>query len=514
MIKKTRDPRSIYTRSVMSKHPFGVKPQGNALLEDPRMTYALRKQSLGDLSVLSDDCLMYLLDFIDDIESLKQLMATSKYLFVFTNDEDLWKKRYTSQNKKEQLKWRGSWKRSVLGWNNDIIVNVDLNSEVIYRPFQVANIVYESLFHNLVEAEMNNKKLSINEEGRIPRFAKISQKQFDDIETPFILTDHKWPQWTLEELNSKYGSIKFQQEAVKWPLSTFIEYLQSNKDENPLYLFDCRSEAMTELRKQYQAEIPQVFQEDYFKLLGNHRPDHSWLIVGSKRSGSTFHKDPNNTSAWNACITGKKLWVMLPPHITPPGVSVSEDQSEITSPVGIGEWVLSGFYNDAIKIPEALVGITFPGECMYVPSNWWHLVINLDNSIAITENFVPEKDLQNVLTFFQTRPEQISGFKLNDIKGLINILSCKNQRISEFIQLLEDSSIDLFEDCGELENLPQVPIFDIFKQLLMDNGKEAVLSQILERMKPKRPQKRVWSCISESSTDASPVPFSFNFSVD
>lgn len=52
----------------------------------------------------------------------------------------------------------------------------------------------------------------------------------------------------------------------------------------------------------------QTDEVDLFALLGDSRPSFRWLIVGGKRSGSTFHVDPNGTSAWNACICGRKLW--------------------------------------------------------------------------------------------------------------------------------------------------------------------------------------------------------------
>ena len=99
---------------------------------------------------------------------------------------------------------------------------------------------------------------------------------------------------------------------------------------------------------------------DLFALLGEAvRPAYRWLIAGPKRSGaspsqgprgrraegergtgprcrryvwgdcgrmllvapgSSWHVDPNATSAWNGLLTGKKRWIFCPPGTTPPGV--------------------------------------------------------------------------------------------------------------------------------------------------------------------------------------------------
>lgn len=79
-------------------------------------------------------------------------------------------------------------------------------------------------------------------------------------------------------------------------------------------------------------------------MLGeDRRPDHRWLIAGPARSGSSFHVDPNCTSAWNATVSGRKKWIMFPPGETPPGVHPSEDGLDLAAPVSITEWFLN-FY--------------------------------------------------------------------------------------------------------------------------------------------------------------------------
>lgn len=92
-------------------------------------------------------------------------------------------------------------------------------------------------------------------------------------------------------------------------------------EDRPLYVFDKRFvDKAPDVEREYS--VPGYFAEDrdLFRALGKQRPFFRWVIAGPARSGSTWHIDPNATSAWNAVIRGRKHWLMCPPGNPPPGV--------------------------------------------------------------------------------------------------------------------------------------------------------------------------------------------------
>lgn len=261
---------------------------------------------------------------------------------------------------------------------------------------------------------------------------------------PFVLTEsiRSWPiaqKWTLDELQRQYADVVFRAEAVDWTFSTYHSYMVNTTDESPVYLFDKRFAEKMGLgtgKGEGAAAYwnPDCFGPDLFELLGRERPAHRWLICGPKGSGSTFHKDPNGTSAWNAVIQGSKYWIMFPPSASVPGVYVSRDKSEVTSPLSIAEWLL-GFHAEARKRPECREGVCRAGEVLHVPSGWWHLVVNLESGVAVTQNFVPKSHLVSVLSFLRDRPEQVTGFE-RDIADPYGLFVCRLRE--EYPDLLEE----------------------------------------------------------------------------
>lgn len=55
------------------------------------------------------------------------------------------------------------------------------------------------------------------------------------------------------------------------------------------------------------------------------------------------------------------------------------------------------------------------GEMLFIPSGWWHMAMNLEETIAITQNFVPRHNLNGVLAFLKSRnSDLVSGVPLNE----------------------------------------------------------------------------------------------------
>ncbi|SCU97984.1 LAFA_0G14664g1_1 [Lachancea sp. 'fantastica'] len=500
----------LNTHTVAPTHPLGVKPSGNALLEGNKAKDEVqRRKLLGKFDYLNEEALIFIISLLKTPRDLLNFGHASRILYAYTYSEDLWRKLYVDEYilLEENLKepnaevypfgcrsWRGTWRKTVLGLDSEALIHAHdlVFSDYLYRPYQCSQIDFEHLFRKVINNEQalrdQNKPQSygLGVERIDEEHFTLSAFEKHYVDKPFILqsksASNRWPSWTMENLLSQFASTHFRQEAVKWPLSVYADYFKRNCDESPLYLFDCSSEAIRQLQKEY--EVPKVFQNDLFKVFQNGdircRPDHRWLIAGPQGSGSTFHKDPNYTSAWNAALSGKKLWVMLPPNVSPPGVSTDEEEEEVTSPVGVAEWVLSGFYNDAVKLAEdgkCFITVTFPGDCIYVPSGWWHTVINLTDSVALTENFVPSPVLPKALHFFSSKRSQISGFHHKDtLCAIVNFLrsheagedeeSARNfQKLQKFKAACADLELDN-SDCGLSDGNAEIPVYEFFVELL------------------------------------------------
>uniref|UniRef100_A0A7S2IV02 JmjC domain-containing protein n=1 Tax=Haptolina brevifila TaxID=156173 RepID=A0A7S2IV02_9EUKA len=146
---------------------------------------------------------------------------------------------------------------------------------------------------------------------------------------------------------------------------------------------------------------PSYFVRDYVRSLekaAHMQGTRQWLVVGGARSGSRFHVDPVATSAWNLCLQGRKLWALYPPGAPPPGVRVHPPAEASASSIGFEAPPAAEWFDDvrpwldAQSAPRYEV-VQEAGELVFVPAGWWHCVLNLEETVAFTQNVITEGNI-------------------------------------------------------------------------------------------------------------------------
>jgi len=267
-------------------------------------------------------------------------------------------------------------------------------SETMYKEWYLSQVDLDGWYHDT---------------GHVPRIraGDINLDQFRQsfLRTgqPCIITDvvPTWPaaqKWHPDKLMDEYCEtlIKINEYAdnelrVKMTMRDFLVYMRENEDYKPLYVFDSSFQRRApNMLSDYG--IPQYFWEDLLAALDDqHRPAFRWWLFGSARTGTPFHQDPNGTSAWNAVTHGHKRWALYPSWMQGAPGSFSGGH-QINS---LKWWSL--VYPKLAPHEKPIEFVQGPGELIFIPSGWWHAVLNLDETVSVTQNFVNKENLDAVV---------------------------------------------------------------------------------------------------------------------
>src|SRR3990167_5660890 len=401
--------RKLVTARVEA-HPTGIQPYGNIYLDQQGPEkYQKIIAGLGGLCTLPEDVILEIFSYLP-AKQLAIIAEVSKGFYLFSRESSLWKERVLSEfqgNFKYEKDWRVTYIKTKLSTDDENLLYRSelrfsgLYSDVLYQPWRCACVPLEQW----ARTDNIDRRSGLTREEFVKYYEKTNR--------PVIITDAvpKWPafnnperEWSKENLIKRFGDTVLKAGAVTMTLRDYWTYADQIRDETPIYLFDNEyGEKEPELLKDY--EVPEYFKTDYFSLLDSEpkmRPSYRWVLFGPARSGSTFHKDPNYTSAWNGVIKGRKKWILFPPNITPPGVLPSKDQLDVTTPISVVEWFLS-FYEHIRDSPvKPIECVQNPGELIFIPNQWWHTALNLEECIAVTQNYVSDHNLIAVKNFLHT----------------------------------------------------------------------------------------------------------------
>lgn len=394
-------------------HPRGVQPMGNLLFDGGR---SIRTSGLGLLGAgFTDEALLDFLKSFLTAPDLLAAQQCSRALYIFANEEEIWrhhtlerwggdfaflqdwKNTFANMQRKENLRRKqqqvaastaAASSASTTAAAAAPLLSTDKSLPdfpLLPTPLRFKGLYSDFLFQSfycshidLLSSYGDAKKIATASAplDTIPRIhvrdltPERFRTEFGVPNRPLIIQGlmDDWPcfksgpnQWTQENWLAKFGSQPFKVGRYVMTLQSYFRYMnQIASDESPLYLFDSRfGEKVPEMLEQYS--VPEYFRSDLFNLIPDEekapngeriRPAFRWILVGPERSGSTFHKDPNHTSAWNALISGRKKWIMYPMDTPPPGVFPSGDHAEVTTPISVAEWFINFYAEHRTKIEE------------------------------------------------------------------------------------------------------------------------------------------------------------------
>lgn len=199
----------------------------------------------------------------------------------------------------------------------------------------------------------------------------------------------------------------------------FVDYMRSQKDDSPLYLFETNVDDNAEFQPLLKDfKVPDVFPHDWFNLVNpGCKPPYRWFCIGPKRSGTTVHTDPLGTAAWNAVTHGRKHWVLFEPQESRRHVKGKDviKEGEDDEAIMYFDFILPRIKkaHPELKVYE---GIQKPGEVIFVPGDWWHGVVNMDDCVAVTQNYCGPDNFDVVWKKTRKQREKVASLWLRNMK--------------------------------------------------------------------------------------------------
>ena len=155
------------------------------------------------------------------------------------------------------------------------------------------------------------------------------------------------------------------------------------------------------------------------------RPPFRWFCIGPKRSGTTVHTDPLGTAAWNAVTHGVKHWVLFEPQESRRVVKGKDfiHEGEDDEAIMYYDFILPRIKR---AHPEVRVyeGLQKPGDLIFVPGDWWHAVLNIEDCVAVTQNYVGPDNFDMVWKKTRKEREKLAYLWLRNMRKFAPRLPC------------------------------------------------------------------------------------------
>jgi glycosyltransferase involved in cell wall biosynthesis len=142
--------------------------------------------------------------------------------------------------------------------------------------------------------------------------------------------------------------------------------------------------------------------------------DYRFLYLGPQGSFTPLHTDVLKSHSWSVNIAGRKLWRLLPAEYA----SFVQDKSTGMShpydfyPEELEEDPSTSKSTNCSAMNTRFPGLRqaqqhiieilqYPGEAIFIPSGWFHTVLNLDDCLSINHNWISSHSVMNSWRYLQ-----------------------------------------------------------------------------------------------------------------
>ncbi|VDM64708.1 unnamed protein product [Angiostrongylus costaricensis] len=258
--------------------------------------------------------------------------------------------------------------------------------------------------------------------------AEEFQEKYEAPRIPCVITGltKNWKaheNWTISKLAQKYGNVRFKCGERKYgrpvmlKFKYYAEYMRENDDDSPLYIFDDsfgERKYTKELLNDY--EVPLIFRDNLFGILGTHEKRPQYRATKSDISTSEQFMIESDRHYEEFClyrlyeyvsvnVICNFRWVLIHPDTPKELLRIPKSQrgvhpkeaitwfSTVYKRIHDGDWPFHKY--PVMECQQR------PGEVVFVPCGWWHVVINEDDTVAVTENFCSRINLVHVYPTIQ-----------------------------------------------------------------------------------------------------------------
>uniref|UniRef100_A0A0V0JCQ3 Jumonji domain-containing protein 4 n=3 Tax=Schistocephalus solidus TaxID=70667 RepID=A0A0V0JCQ3_SCHSO len=169
--------------------------------------------------------------------------------------------------------------------------------------------------------------------------------------------------------------------------SEYLSYWKSRKrheDEQLLYLKDWHY---------FRGHEPALFfttpvhfssdwLNEFFAFRTDVDDDFKFVYAGPKGTWTPLHSDVYRSYSWSVNVVGVKRWWMFPPGEEKKLLST---QGHLPPDIRDRQFA---FQDEDSDLPRCYCFDQFPGQAVFVPSGWYHEVLNLTDCVSINHNWI------------------------------------------------------------------------------------------------------------------------------